>query len=257
MARADGAIRCSTCSTGWGGHRDEWIAYGLINVADRAIRTGDIPPMIIVLPQGDKGYWVDHADDGPRWGEYVTRDLVRHIDATYRTLRYPSARAIGGLSMGGWGASRTLSGTRTSSASSAHTAFRCVRRRRCSTSWARVMSSPAKILCAGACTAGIGASEHLDRHAHRRSLVRPSRVTAWHPGWPRHRTISGRSLPESMAIPIGKNTCWIMCGFTAMRWRVSSGPDSAGTGNANLSANRRSTCAASVKPAVSYSSRRR
>ena len=89
---------------GLGGHRDEWIVYGLINVVDRAIRTGDIPPMIIVLPQGDKDYWVNHANDGPRWGEYVTRDLVRHIDGTYRTLRFASARAIGGLSMGGWGA---------------------------------------------------------------------------------------------------------------------------------------------------------
>lgn len=89
---------------GLGGHRDEWIVYGLINVADRAIRTGDIPPMIIVLPQGDKDYWVNHADDGPRWGEYVTHDLIRHIDGTYRTLRMANARAIGGLSMGGWGA---------------------------------------------------------------------------------------------------------------------------------------------------------
>ena len=70
---------------GLGGHRDEWIVYGLINVADRAIRTGDIPPMIIVLPQGDKEYWVDHANDGPRWGQYITRDLVRHVDLTYRT----------------------------------------------------------------------------------------------------------------------------------------------------------------------------
>lgn len=89
---------------GLGGHRDEWIVYGLINVADRAIRTGDILPLIIVLPQGDKGYWVNHAGDGPRWGEYLRRDLLRHIDTTYRTGRDASARAIGGLSMGAWGA---------------------------------------------------------------------------------------------------------------------------------------------------------
>lgn len=89
---------------GLGGHRDEWIVYGLINVADRAIRNGDILPLIIVLPQGDKGYWVNHVGNGPRWGEYLRRDLVRHIDLTYRTLRAPRARAIGGLSMGGFGA---------------------------------------------------------------------------------------------------------------------------------------------------------
>ncbi len=89
---------------GLGGHREEWIAYGLINVADREISNGNIPPMIIVLPQGDRDYWVDHANDGPRWGEYIDRDLVTMIDVTYRTLRSPASRAIGGLSMGGYGA---------------------------------------------------------------------------------------------------------------------------------------------------------
>ena len=60
--------------------------------------------MIIVLPQGDKGYWVDNANDGPRWGEYLSHDLVNIIDTSYRTLRTPDSRAIGGLSMGGYGA---------------------------------------------------------------------------------------------------------------------------------------------------------
>lgn len=89
---------------GGGGHRDEWLAYGLVNVADREIRTGNMEPMIIVMPQGDTGYWTDNVDDGPRWGQYISRDLVRHIETTYRTLRTPQSRAIGGLSMGGWGA---------------------------------------------------------------------------------------------------------------------------------------------------------
>ncbi len=89
---------------GRGGHRDEWLAYGLFNVADQEIRTGHMPPMIIVLPQGDKWYWANHAGDDVRWGEYVDRDLVNQIDTYYRTIRSPSARAIGGLSMGGWGA---------------------------------------------------------------------------------------------------------------------------------------------------------
>jgi enterochelin esterase-like enzyme len=44
------------------------------------------------------------VNDGPRWGEYLDRDLLTMIDATYRTLRSPASRAIGGLSMGGYGA---------------------------------------------------------------------------------------------------------------------------------------------------------
>lgn len=89
---------------GLGGHREEWLAYNLIDAVDGEIRTNSIPPMIVVLPQGDKDYWIDHTNDGPRWGEYLYRDLVAHIDTTYRTLRSPASRAIGGLSMGGWGA---------------------------------------------------------------------------------------------------------------------------------------------------------
>jgi enterochelin esterase-like enzyme len=89
---------------GGGGNREEWVVYGLIDVADQEIRTGSLSPMIIVLPQGDTGWWTNNTGNGPRWGDYVINDLIPHIDATYRTLRDRSARAIGGLSMGGWGA---------------------------------------------------------------------------------------------------------------------------------------------------------
>jgi enterochelin esterase-like enzyme len=92
---------------GLGGHREEWIAYGLINVVDQEITSGSLQPMIVVLPQGDKGYWTNHTGEGPLWGEYLYRDVVNMIDSTYRTIRAPQARAIGGLSMGGWGALST------------------------------------------------------------------------------------------------------------------------------------------------------
>ncbi len=89
---------------GRGGERNEWVVAGLVRSADRAIGAGDIPPMLIVCPEGFTGYWTDHADGGPRWGEYVLRDIVMHVDASYSTIRRPWARAIGGVSMGGWGA---------------------------------------------------------------------------------------------------------------------------------------------------------
>jgi enterochelin esterase-like enzyme len=57
-----------------------------------------------VLPQGDQGYWVNHINNGPRWGDYLAQDLVQQIDAHYPTLPDARHRAIGGLSMGGWGA---------------------------------------------------------------------------------------------------------------------------------------------------------
>jgi len=45
-----------------------------------------------------------NQDGGTPWGDYVGRDLIKHIDGAYRTIARREARAIGGLSMGGHGA---------------------------------------------------------------------------------------------------------------------------------------------------------
>lgn len=86
------------------GSDTEWITLGLPQAADATIAAGDIPPMIVVMPQGDAGYWMNHANGGPRWGDYAAQDVVTHIDATYRTVPDTPHRAVGGLSMGGHGA---------------------------------------------------------------------------------------------------------------------------------------------------------
>jgi enterochelin esterase-like enzyme len=82
---------------------EEWLAYGLFDAADEMIASGQINPLIIVLPQGDYSYWVNLVD-GPRYGDYLSVDVVDHIKRTYRVLPGGEHRAIGGLSMGGTGA---------------------------------------------------------------------------------------------------------------------------------------------------------
>jgi S-formylglutathione hydrolase FrmB len=89
---------------GRGSNRTQWFMSGFTDVADQGILDGTVAPMLIVFPEGAFGYWTNHANNGPRWGDYVAKDLVAHVDATYRTVRRPSARAIGGISMGAWGA---------------------------------------------------------------------------------------------------------------------------------------------------------
>lgn len=84
---------------GLGGDRTEWQEYGLVRRADELMAGGSVPPMLIVLPEGEQSYWVNHVE-GPRWGDYVALDLVEHIDGQYRTRPTPGQRAIGGLSMG-------------------------------------------------------------------------------------------------------------------------------------------------------------
>ena len=91
---------------GGAGDRQEWAAYGLIDTVDRLIQSKEIRPMIVVLAEGQEGYWVNHVDGGPQWGDYISKDLVRQIDATYRTLPDADHRAIGGNSTGASGALR-------------------------------------------------------------------------------------------------------------------------------------------------------
>jgi len=91
---------------GMSGTNDEWREYGIFDAADRMIRSGEIRPLIIVLPQGDRAYWVDHAlpTDQEAWGRYMAKDVVADVDARYRTVADLAHRAIGGVSMGAHGA---------------------------------------------------------------------------------------------------------------------------------------------------------
>jgi enterochelin esterase-like enzyme len=89
---------------GASGALEEWPAMGLVDRLEQGIEARELEPFIVVLPDGYYGYWVNHAWGGPRWGDYVTEDLVPHVDTTYRTRRGPAWRAIGGLSAGAAGA---------------------------------------------------------------------------------------------------------------------------------------------------------
>jgi enterochelin esterase-like enzyme len=89
---------------GAGQRIDEWLSYGIVETADRMISSNQISPMLLVMPLGDLGYWVNHVDDRDRWGDYVTADVVRNVDSSFRTESDGKYRAVGGISMGGYGA---------------------------------------------------------------------------------------------------------------------------------------------------------
>ena len=85
---------------------------------DELIGAGEIQPMGVVMPDApwsDRGSWyTDSLYTGDATGAGAgtavetafTRDLVEHVDATYRTVEDREARAVGGYSMGGAGALR-------------------------------------------------------------------------------------------------------------------------------------------------------
>ncbi|MEI6913888.1 MAG: alpha/beta hydrolase family protein [Armatimonadota bacterium] len=62
-------------------------------------------PMIVVMPNGERS-WYTNAQGNPmaQFEDYITRELIGFVDSTLQTVSTRAGRAIGGLSMGGYGA---------------------------------------------------------------------------------------------------------------------------------------------------------
>ena len=74
---------------------------------DAAMRDGKIPPMLIVFPNGfAASMWCDSKDGSVPMETVVVKELVPHIDNTFRTLAKREGRILEGFSMGGFGAAR-------------------------------------------------------------------------------------------------------------------------------------------------------
>jgi len=80
------------------------IAPGLLGGIDEAIRKGQLPPLIFVIVNGGRyTRYYDSLDGTVMMETTVIRELIPHIDATYRTVASRDGRAIQGGSMGGMG----------------------------------------------------------------------------------------------------------------------------------------------------------
>lgn len=74
---------------------------------DSLIGAGAVRPLIVVMPNGRNalgGSYYRNSSVTGGWGDFIARDLVRHVDANYRTRAAAEARAVAGHSMGGLGA---------------------------------------------------------------------------------------------------------------------------------------------------------
>jgi S-formylglutathione hydrolase FrmB len=85
-----------------------WVDNGaIVATLDREIAAGTLQPLVVIMPAAGNSWYVDDAQPG-RFGDVAkafTEDLIAGVE-----LQLPlvapcrSARAIGGLSMGGYGA---------------------------------------------------------------------------------------------------------------------------------------------------------
>ena len=94
---------------GYPGNDAQWLGSGaqLPGVLDQMIATGQMPPVIAVMPDGNgqvlsDAEWGDDAD-GDHVERWLTTQVVPAIDGRYRTLG-ATCRGIAGVSAGGFGA---------------------------------------------------------------------------------------------------------------------------------------------------------
>jgi enterochelin esterase-like enzyme len=91
-------------------HGSGSVLAGIATVAgmfDAAIAAGQIPPLLVVFPNGlEYGMWCD-AESGLQPVEsMLADDLLPVVDARFRTLPQARARLLEGFSMGGYGTAR-------------------------------------------------------------------------------------------------------------------------------------------------------
>src|SRR4029077_4476137 len=92
------------------GSDSDWITGGkVVQAANTLISLDRIEELILVMPDGNghpgqSSEWGNSADGHQNIETYVADDLVAYVDAKYRTIPQSSERGIGGLSMGGFGA---------------------------------------------------------------------------------------------------------------------------------------------------------
>ena len=79
----------------------------LARLVDEAVESGSTPPCFVVFVNGlPQGMYVDWKDGSTPIESMIVKDLVPHIDATYRTIPTREGRLLDGFSMGGYGAAR-------------------------------------------------------------------------------------------------------------------------------------------------------
>lgn len=91
-----------------GGAADWFAAGGIDTVMDELIKSGAMPPAIVVAPDMNGGGQRDteglNVVGGPQIANYLTKTVPAWVDSQLRTKPDPSSRVIGGMSAGGYAA---------------------------------------------------------------------------------------------------------------------------------------------------------
>ena len=91
---------------GYSENENAWVSKGQINaVADRLIRSGEISPVLIIMPGSGDNWYLDLKE---KIETAFIQDLVPEVERTFRVIPEREGWGIGGDSMGGYGALRFI-----------------------------------------------------------------------------------------------------------------------------------------------------
>lgn len=88
---------------GIGGDSTTWLRHSRLEWYLRNL------PLIVVLPEGGRGFYTDN-EEGPAYARHMGEEVPAFVERTFHAKPARGARAIGGVSMGGYGALRVALG---------------------------------------------------------------------------------------------------------------------------------------------------
>lgn len=78
--------------------------FGFGQTLDEHVVRGAMPRVVVVVPQGDLGFWENWHNGDRRYRDWVTEELLPHVGRRYHTRPCPEDCHVMGVSMGGAGA---------------------------------------------------------------------------------------------------------------------------------------------------------
>jgi len=93
---------------GGGDDPSSFDSAGIGQALDAAIALEEVPRAVIVLPQGNLGFWANWYDGSARYEDWVLDDLMPRVVRDYHTQSCPEGCHLMGVSMGGAGTLRFI-----------------------------------------------------------------------------------------------------------------------------------------------------
>jgi S-formylglutathione hydrolase FrmB len=91
---------------GLGDNEQTLFNSGGMTLLDDLHRQGKLGDFLIVEPEGRRSFYINSADGSVRYSDFLIREFIPQIEVKYRIRPGREARAVSGISMGGYGALR-------------------------------------------------------------------------------------------------------------------------------------------------------